>query len=644
MYKRQGGCDLVVIDIDAKSEKPEDIKNNKHQKDGFATWDQLREEHSDPLETVGVRTGGGGLQMYFKYPHGHIIKSGTDVLGPGIDIRARGGYVIVPPSETEARYTWEFSPADVEIAELPEWILTRINGAKEPEVKTEQPAEQPQRKDERLDVDIAYSALNALKASRADDYQQWVEVGMSLFGLGQTGLIAWNTWSKQSAKYKPGECEKKWNTFSKELQQANKINFGSLIHWAEEDGIQPFLRTAPKDATPKDYTHAMEALKYKFHLNEMNDYIYFQGERVQQRQGKDENDKGIHLNDVSRAVIEYDLRNYKYTSQKNTEVAVIEMAYRNRFHPIREYLQGLILEGHYDGEKMVPVDHIGKLCSFFTDKDNIFPLLLRKWLIGAVERIIGTPGQQHDMLVLDGPQGMGKSRFVKWLGSPLPGFYLQSHINPDDKDFLIRSCSYFIWEVEELGATMRRADIEALKAFITKETVSVRAPYGHADMVKPPTASFIGTINNSGGFLADTTGSRRYQVCTLTGVDWAYAAAIDINQVWAQAVNLFQNGERHELSTEDATRVAAINERYDVEDPLKWHIFQLFNIKPDENDKHLSSAEMIRKLRADDKMGGMSDNLAAQKIAAILSKIGCEKDVIRVNGQQIRVWRGVWER
>src|SRR5687768_1101463 len=80
----EGGADLVVIDIDHHPDKGVN---------GFPAWEQLREEHSEPLETVTVRTGGGGSQLYFKYPAGHLVKSGTNVLAPGIDVRARGGYV-----------------------------------------------------------------------------------------------------------------------------------------------------------------------------------------------------------------------------------------------------------------------------------------------------------------------------------------------------------------------------------------------------------------------------------------------------------------------------------------------------------------------------------------------------------------------
>jgi hypothetical protein len=608
---KENAAGLVVIDIDTHDEN----------KNGYSTWEQLREEYSEPIETVTAKTGGGGQHLYFQYPAGHIVKSGQDVLGPGIDVRARGGYVIVPPSE---KYMYEFSPRDTAVMELPAWILSRVNGTLE---STEQATEIKPASD---DLGKALNALNALKPERAENYDSWLHVGMALYELGDDGLIAWDTWSKQSSKYAPGACAKKWATFNKDLTQANKINLNSLIYWAREDGNNPTLQAAPKLATPVDYKLMLETCGYKFSMNDMNDMIYI---------------NGLRFTDILEKTVKYKLRTFGYRNDTDTTVSIAQSAYENIFHPIKDYLNGLIAEGHYDGARIVPVDHIKRLASFFEDKDGTFEILLRKWLVGAVGRILGEhPGQQHPMLVLDGPQGIGKSRFAWWLGSPLPAFYLQNSINTQDKDFLIMLCSKWIWEVEELGATIRRSDIESLKAFLSKEIVTVRKAYGREDIVKPATASFIGTINNSGGFLADPTGSRRFRVCTLSKIDWAYESAIDVNQVWAQAVALYQEGERWQLDAETNKKMMEINSRYDVDDPLQWDLFETFNITPGDPEKFTASAQIIKRLRDDGKIVGGSDQQIAKRLADIFVKLGCERALVRVNGQPTRVWRGVWAR
>ncbi|EAM49789.1 DUF3987 domain-containing protein [Crocosphaera watsonii] len=87
------------------------------------------------------------------------------------------------------------------------------------------------------DEDWARSYLEALASWRADDYDQWVQVGMALQSVSDGLLWDWEHWSRQSSKYKPGGCERKWRSF----KPSKGISIGSLAQWAKEDGWQsPF--------------------------------------------------------------------------------------------------------------------------------------------------------------------------------------------------------------------------------------------------------------------------------------------------------------------------------------------------------------------------------------------------------------------
>ena len=95
---------------------------------GRTAWVDICKEH-DPFTTLVAQSGGGGLHSYFRYPNGgRKIKSGTGVLAPGIDIRGDGGYIIVPPSITQAPYIFEVPPTKVEVADAPDWLLARLDG------------------------------------------------------------------------------------------------------------------------------------------------------------------------------------------------------------------------------------------------------------------------------------------------------------------------------------------------------------------------------------------------------------------------------------------------------------------------------------------------------------------------------------
>jgi hypothetical protein len=75
--------------------------------------------HGPLPDTLGVQTGGGGRHLYFAHP-GHRVPNSAGRLGPGLDVRGDGGYVLVPPSRHLAgdRYRW----VGAEIQPLPAWL------------------------------------------------------------------------------------------------------------------------------------------------------------------------------------------------------------------------------------------------------------------------------------------------------------------------------------------------------------------------------------------------------------------------------------------------------------------------------------------------------------------------------------------
>ncbi|MGH7745816.1 MAG: bifunctional DNA primase/polymerase, partial [Candidatus Dormibacteria bacterium] len=115
-----GASGLVVIDIDPRH-------------GGDETWSDLVAQHGEPT-TLQVCTPSGGSHYYYRAPDGVEIASGASVLGAGVDVRARGGYVLAPPSVVDGvAYVYEAEHGPREIAPvtlppLPSWLrdaLTR---------------------------------------------------------------------------------------------------------------------------------------------------------------------------------------------------------------------------------------------------------------------------------------------------------------------------------------------------------------------------------------------------------------------------------------------------------------------------------------------------------------------------------------
>ena len=91
------------------------------------------------------------------------------------------------------------------------------------------------------DYDLIKRILPRLSASRADDYESWLSVGMALYHAGAS-CADWDNWSKQSNKYRAGDCEKKWRSFSS--SSGSTLGIGSLVDWSRSDGYDPYEEQA----------------------------------------------------------------------------------------------------------------------------------------------------------------------------------------------------------------------------------------------------------------------------------------------------------------------------------------------------------------------------------------------------------------
>ena len=322
----------------------------------------------------------------------------------------------------------------------------------------------------------------------------------------------------------------------------------------------------PKEKRPKpttaEYVGALRGLGYTFRMNMSNDTVEVNGEAV---------------SDGLRAKMRSQMRDIGYWRVNEAEDAWTAHAYDHRFHPVRDYLVGLVWDGK---------DTINEVARYVKDRDDFFPVFLRRWAIGAVARAYEPRGCQNRTLILEGDQGLGKSYFVRWLASKLvrPELYVEGPVNPDDKDNSIRLTTAWLWEVSELGATTRRSDREALKFFLSRQQVTVRHPYGHFDSVKPALSSFVGTVNDVGGILDDPTGYRRFMAVHVTGIDWGYSTALDPNQFWAQVKALYDSKEPWELHGDELAMARESCAQLEIADPLDDIILRLYEVTGDPTD------------------------------------------------------------
>ena len=225
---------------------------------------------------------------------------------------------------------------------------------------------------------------------------------------------------------------------------------------------------------------------------------------------------------------------------------------KKSFHPVKDYLSGL------DWDQTERLDTL--LIDYFGTQDDIYHReAIRKTLVGAVARIYN-PGVKFDLvLTLVGNQGTGKSTLAKKLGGP---WFSDTFMTVHGKDAFEQLQGAWIIEMAELSG-LRKAEVEAVKHFISKQEDTFRPAYGRTSETFKRQCVFIGTTNNK-SFLRDPSGNRRFMPIDIdrdsATKDIFKIEEETINQLWAEAVYLYTNGEKLYLS-ETAEDIAKIEQR-----------------------------------------------------------------------------------
>lgn len=203
-------------------------------------------------------------------------------------------------------------------------------------------------------------------------------------------------------------------------------------------------------------------------------------------------------------------------------------------HPVREYLLSLKWDGVARADTIF-IDYLGAEDTEYTRT------VTRKALIGAVARIM-RPGCKHDhILVLVGPQGCRKSTTLAKLGK---SWFSDSFYTVQGKEAYEQIQGFWLIEMGEMAAT-RKAELESIKQFVSKQSDSYRAAYAKRTQEHPRQCAFFGTTNDD-EFLRDATGGRRFWPVTVTdkGRETGdYFTAEIVDQVWAEIVMRYSAGE-----------------------------------------------------------------------------------------------------
>lgn len=244
-------------------------------------------------------------------------------------------------------------------------------------------------------------------------------------------------------------------------------------------------------------------------------------------------------------------------SREDVFHALVQVAETNRFHPVRSYLQGLKWDG---------IERLNNVAYDILDaKGELSQIVIRKFLISAVARPL-SPGCKVDTVpILVGPQGVGKSSFIRTICAP---WFIDSPIDVHTKDAFQVGRTAWLVELAELESLRRAKDATAIKAHITSAVDTYRASYGRFVQDVPRTYLFIGSTNQD-EFLVDETGNRRFWPVRVGKIEIGFAEE-QRDQIWAEAVHAFSQGERWWLSTEEESLLDTAHEQHRIRDA--WEV------------------------------------------------------------------------
>jgi len=214
-------------------------------------------------------------------------------------------------------------------------------------------------------------------------------------------------------------------------------------------------------------------------------------------------------------------------------------AHKNRFHPLRMYLEGLKWDGVRRNHRWLR-DAFNADCSGKDEEEQerrarYLELAGQIFLICMV-KLAYEPGA-HYCLILEGLQGEGKSKALRILGGQW--FCDTPFAKVGDQNSYMAIQGAWLYEIAELDA-FNRSETTAIKAFMTQPIDRYREPYERRMRDRPRQTAFAGTTNNK-EYLKDETGNRRFFPVECRSVNHVWLEQ-NRDQLFAEALHDWRNG------------------------------------------------------------------------------------------------------
>ncbi len=219
-----GRSGLVVVDLDLGKGK-----------DGIASFSRLEEDYGPHWCGLIATTPRGGRHYVYRAPDQPITCSVDVIPGTGIDVRGKGGYIVVPSPASPGR-DWSIGdPFDVDdLMAMPEWVETLMRGGRR--------ATESAPGADGVAVPISEHTERQIRAAlehvNPHERDEWIRVGMALKSTGarEQAYAIWCDWSQKSSKFDARTQRRQWDSLREYRLNGSEITLGTLFHMAREGG------------------------------------------------------------------------------------------------------------------------------------------------------------------------------------------------------------------------------------------------------------------------------------------------------------------------------------------------------------------------------------------------------------------------
>lgn len=490
-----------------------------------------------------------------------------------------------------------------------------------------------------------------------DSYDDWFRIG---FGIArkfdEAGRDYFHIISANSSKYDPAICDKQYTACLK--HPGGSVSIATFYYLAKAAGIQTYSQHT-KDAIKYSSSQSRAGAQkediiksLKEHTDIPHDIIdevvpqvdrdtfiedismveTVQNEikaRYQIRKNVisrnieiNSNGKWIQMTDEEFNTVYIDLKKDIEKLSFEMVTRIIVSQYTDKFHPILDFIAR-----HKHIEPAGVIDRLSLTIESdhgLTGENRTY--FIKKWLCGMISSIYGKHSSL--MLVLSGAtQNTGKSEFFRrLLPEELMPYYAESKLDAGKDDEILMTQKLLIMD-DEMGGKSKR-DEKRLKELLSKQTFSLREPYGRNNVDLIRLAVLCGTSNED-DLLTDPTGNRRLIPIHVATIDHEAYNQIDKIELFMEAYHLWKSGFKWEMTKADIQLLTGNTEHFEAVSMERELIFRYFK-KPigGEGDWYTTSDILVHI----DIM--TKQKLQAKRVGSILTKAGLLRQNFRRNGER----------